>query len=499
MKGVNEERFSIITYMHERKLKEKVADTGTYAGSSCSIEKMVRLETGTRDNCSDLGEEASGQSAQEDVIFDQWVQDIRSELVTMKGRTEAEKQLYNETLNRAILGYEEDRGKLLAVIHDLVTKRRLTGMPPRTSGYTTLPEAIFAEIIGMNVLELVLKHKEGLEEIQVVGRQIFEVRGGSAIPSSYMLPSVRELERIQQNLVLFNNDMLNPRKRWAEVILRDGSRVTMTGFGFTAEPTLTIRFYTVKRFDLATLASAELATMNHHMEQMIRCLIRSYFNIVVIGPTNSGKTNLIKAIIAEMDHNERIITIESRFELNLKRDFPYKNIVEYEIDEEDPRHSGLQAFKLALRQSPKRICHAEIRDEDANLYVRACTRGHEGSITSVHVSELEDVPDAITDMCMLDGRGMDPLRLTKRITTFVTQIGMEMAIVHGKRKIVRIVEYRYENAEVCVTELAAYDKSTEEWKFPGKLSQPASRKISKADHEGYGLLMKLGFIEKEGE
>ncbi|MEC0269248.1 ATPase, T2SS/T4P/T4SS family [Paenibacillus anseongense] len=503
---MNEERFSIITYMHERKLKEKVVgagfEPGTYQAGNGSTEKMVGLESEHRDSCNDLGEGTGGmggQSSQEDVIFDQWVQDIRSELVTMKGRTEAEKQLYNETLNRAILGYEEDRGKLLAVIHDLVSKRRLTGRPPRTSGYTTLPEAIFAEIIGMNVLELVLKHKEGLEEIQVVGRQIFEVRGGNAIPSAYALPSVRELARIQQNLVLFNNDTLNPRKRWAEVVLRDGSRVTMTGFGFTAEPTLTIRFYTVKRFDLATLASAELATMNHRMEQLIRCLIRSYFNLIVIGPTNSGKTNLIKAIIAEMDHNERIITIESRFELNLKRDFPYKNIVEYEIDEEDPRHSGLQAFKLALRQSPKRICHAEIRDEDANLYVRACTRGHEGSITSVHVSELEDVPDAITDMCMLDGRGMDPLRLTKRITAFVTQIGMEMAVVHGKRKIVRIVEYRYENEEVCVTELAVYDKSTEDWKFPGKLSQPASRKISKADHEGYALLMKLGFIEKEGE
>ena len=124
---------------------------------------------------------------QGDALFNQWVQDIRSELVTMKGRTEAEKQLYNETLNRAILGYEEDRGKLLAIIHDLVSKRRLSDVPPRTSGYTTLPEAIFAEIIGLNVLELVLKHKEGLEEIQVVGRQIFEVRGGMAMPSAYIV------------------------------------------------------------------------------------------------------------------------------------------------------------------------------------------------------------------------------------------------------------------------------------------------------------------------
>lgn len=521
---MSEERFSIITYMHERKSEGAVVDLT----SSTELEKRrgsdygsVRTGFGAEQGgrtMGSVGEDEDGEGSprasvvmgavggerpelqmQGDALFNQWVQDIRSELVSMKGRTEAEKQLYNETLNRAILGYEEDRGKLLAIIHDLVSKRRLSDVPPRTSGYTTLPEAIFAEIIGLNVLELVLKHKEGLEEIQVVGRQIFEVRGGMAMPSAYSLPSVRELERIQQNLVLFNNDTLNPRKRWAEVVLRDGSRVTMTGFGFTAEPTLTIRFYTIKRFDLASLAAAELATMDKRMEKLILCLIRSYFNMVVIGPTNSGKTNLIKAIIAEMDDNERIITIESRFELNLKRDFPHKNIVEYEIDEEDPRHSGLQAFKLALRQSPKRICHAEIRDDDANLYVRACTRGHEGSITSVHVSELEDVPDAITDMCMLDGRGMNPLRLTKRITEFVTQIGIEMAVVDGKRKIVRIVEYRYENEEVCVTDLAVYDKSTDEWTFPGKLSHHASRKIVKYDNRGFALLRELGFIEKEGE
>jgi pilus assembly protein CpaF len=502
---VNEERFSIITYMHDRKTDGAAVGLSMESGKArkprLKLEDVELADTGTETGHSGGGErnERAEAQAQSDHIFTQWVEDIRSELVSMKGRTEAEKQLYNETLNRAILGYEEDRGKLLAIIHDLVSKRRLSDVPPRTSGYTTLPEAIFAEIIGLNVLELVLKHKEGLEEIQVVGRQIFEVRSGMAMPSPYMLPSVRELERIQQNLVLFNNDTLNPRKRWAEVVLRDGSRVTMTGFGFTAEPTLTIRFYTVKRFDLASLAAAELATMDSKMEKLLLCLIRSYFNMVVIGPTNSGKTNLIKAIIAEMDDNERIITIESRFELNLKRDFPHKNIVEYEIDEEDPRHSGQQAFKLALRQSPKRICHAEIRDDDANLYVRACTRGHEGSITSVHVSELEDVPDAITDMCMLDGRGMNPLRLTKRITEFVTQIGIEMKVVHGKRKIVRIVEYRYENEEVCVTNLAVYDKSTDDWTFPGKLSHHASRKIVKVDQEGHALLMKLGFIEKEGE
>ncbi|MGG1553780.1 ATPase, T2SS/T4P/T4SS family [Paenibacillus ferrarius] len=482
-------RFSMITYMHEHRYEEAVGEQG-HAGR-------------------ELGEFGSTQlgltpgpdlpAAGEDTLFTQWVHEIRGELVAMKSRSEIDKQLYNETLNRAILGYEEDRGKLLAMIHDLVSKRRLSGRPPRASGFTTLPEAIFAEIIGLNVLELIMKQREGLEEIQVVGQRIFEVRGGVARPSVHILPSLREVERIQQNLVLFNQDTLNTRKRWAEVVLKDGSRVTMTGFGFTAEPTLTIRFYTVKRFELSALASSELATLDSKMERLLRGLIQTYFNLVIIGPTNSGKTNLLKALIAEMDDNERIITIESRFELNLKRDFPHKNIVEYEIDEEDPKHSGMQAFKLALRQSPKRICHAEIRDDDANLYVRACTRGHEGSMTTVHVSELEDVPDAIADMCMLDNRGMDSTRLTKRITEFVTQIGIEMAVVDQKRKIVRIVEYRYEDGGVCVTDLAAYDKSTERWTFPGKLSHHASRKIQKSNLDTYKQLQDEGFIEKEGD
>jgi pilus assembly protein CpaF len=472
VKDVRNDKFSVLSYVHKRK------------GERPSSLKPEAAATAVSDS----------EQIAENLVFRQWIEDVRTELVSARGRSEEEKQLYNDTLNRAILGYEEDRGKLLALVYDLVAKRRLKELPPLTHNYESLPEAIFAEIIGLNVLELVLKNKEGLEEIQVVGRHIFEVRNGYALPSVHRLPSIKDLERIQQNLVLFNNDSLNPRKKWAEVTLRDGSRVTMTGFGFTSEPTLTIRFYTVKRFDLASLAHPDLNTIDPKMKDLMLCIIRAYFNMVVIGPTNSGKTNLLKAFIAEMDDNERIITIESRFELNLKRDFPQKNIIEYEVDEEDSKHSGQQAFKLALRQSPKRICQAEIRDEDANLYVRACTRGHEGSITSVHVNQLEDVPDAITDMCMQDGRGMDSARLTKRITEYVTQIGFEMAVVNKKRRVVRIGEYSYEKGEVRVKELAIFDALEQGWTFPGKLSESASAKIKHHDPSGYIKLQKLGWI-----
>jgi pilus assembly protein CpaF len=320
------------------------------------------------------------------------------------------------------------------------------------------------------------------------------VRNGLACLSPHRFSSLKEVERIQQNLVLFNNDTMNRKKRWAEAMLSDGSRVTLTGFGFTQEPTLTIRFYTVRQFRLEALCRPEFATISEMMKEILLVIIRSYFNIVIIGATNTGKTQLMKSMIAEMPDNERIVTIESRFELMLKRDFPEKNIIEYEVDESDVFHSSRQAFKLALRQSPKRIIHAEIRDEDANIYVRACTRGHEGSMTTVHVNELEDAPEAITDMCMLDQRGMNPERLVKRITDYVTQIGIEMAVVQGQRKVVRIAEFSYVQGEVRAQDIVRYDYLQHQWKLAGKFSAKAAHRIQKHDPQGYAKLKALHIV-----
>lgn len=406
--------------------------------------------------------------------FERLAGEIRTYLSAPRGMSEDERRQYSETLNRAVLGFTHEREQVLAVIEDRLIRLRIHSLPDFKHPYGSLAEALFAEVVGLNVLELVLANRSDLEEIQVVGDRIYEVRGGVAVLSVYRFGSVRDVERIQQNLVLYNNDRINPRKRWAEVMLRDGSRVTMTGFGFTSAPTLTIRFYTVRSFSLDALSKQPYYTLSAEMRRLLLAALKARYNIVFIGPTNSGKTNLMKAMIAELPDDERIVTIEGRFEMMLGRDFPGKNIVEYETSEEDDHHGAAQAFKLALRQSPRRIIHAEIRDDDANIYVRACTRGHTGSMTTVHANRLEDVPEAITDMCMLDGRGMNPERLTKRIAEYVTELGIEMKMVNGRRVISRIGEITREHGEVCVREWAVFDETQGDWRYPNAPSDRAA-------------------------
>lgn len=413
--------------------------------------------------------------------FDKLAEDIRSYLSAPRGITGEERRQYGETLNKAVLGFPHERTKVLAVIQDRLQSMRIHDDGWRHP-YATLAEALFAEVVGLNVLELVLAGKSGLEEVQVVGTRIYEVRNGKARLSGYSFGSIREVERIQQNLVLYNNDRITPRKRWAEVMLRDGSRVTMTGFGFTASPTLTIRFYTVQSFSLDALAGPACRTLNDDMSRLLGAVLKARFNLVIIGPTNSGKTNLMKAFIAELPDTERIVTIENRFEMMLGRDFPDKNIVEYETSEEDASHSAGQAFRLALRQSPERIIHAEIRDDDANIYVRACTRGHSGSMTTVHANHLEDVPEAITDMCMLDGRAMNAERLAKRITEYVTEVGIEMKLWRGRRVVARIGELVWHGGEVIVRDWFTLDEASGDWISPDSPSPRAANRLAAAGY-----------------
>ncbi|WP_127533908.1 ATPase, T2SS/T4P/T4SS family [Paenibacillus kobensis] len=396
--------------------------------------------------------------------FTRFADEIRAYLAAPRGMNEEERRQYGERLNRAVLGFAKEREHVLALINDWLMRHRIHELPEYSHPYETLAEALFAEVIGLNVLELVLAERSGLEEIQVVGTRIYEVRGGNPVLSRYSFSSVRDVERIQQNLVLYNNDRINPRKRWAEVMLQDGSRVTMTGFGFTAAPTLTIRFYTVQVFRLDALCRPGYETMNASVRSLLLQALQARFNLVIIGPTNSGKTHLMKSLIAELPDEERIVTLENRFEMMIHRDFPGKNAVEYEFDEDDAAHRSAQAFKLALRQSPQRIVHAEIRDQDANIYVRACTRGHEGSMTTVHANTLEDVPEAVSDMCMLDGRSMNPERLVKRIAEYVTQLGIEIRIVNGKRRICRIGEIGWKDGNVTVTDWVRYDEASGDWR-----------------------------------
>lgn len=135
-------------------------------------------------------------------------------------------------------------------------------------------------------------------------------------------------------------------------------------------------------------ALLHLLSAGDHLEFM-RLAVRSRKNILVSGPTGSGKTTWTKALIREIPSSERLITIEDAKELVLDRHANHVRLYYSKDDQGVARVTPKQLLECCLRMKPDRILLAELRAEEAFDYLRNVNSGHPGSITSVHATSAE--------------------------------------------------------------------------------------------------------------
>jgi type IV secretion system protein VirB11 len=127
----------------------------------------------------------------------------------------------------------------------------------------------------------------------------------------------------------------------------------------------------------------------HDYTAFMRLAVQCRKNILVSGPTGSGKTTWTKALIREIPADERLITIEDAKELVLDRHPNHVRLFYSKDDQGLARASPKQLLECCLRMKPDRILLAELRSEEAFDYLRNVNSGHPGSITSVHATSAE--------------------------------------------------------------------------------------------------------------
>ena len=127
----------------------------------------------------------------------------------------------------------------------------------------------------------------------------------------------------------------------------------------------------------------------HDYAAFMQLAVKCRKNILVSGPTGSGKTTWTKALIREIPADERLITIEDAKELVLDRHPNHVRLFYSKDDQGLARTSPKQLLECCLRMKPDRILLAELRSEEAFDYLRSVNSGHPGSITSVHATSAE--------------------------------------------------------------------------------------------------------------
>lgn len=120
--------------------------------------------------------------------------------------------------------------------------------------------------------------------------------------------------------------------------------------------------------------------------QLIKTWLEERKNILVVGPTSSGKTTILNALTLELK-NERLLVLEDTEEITVDPQKSAKLLTRSGGDTKPIELSDL--IKISLRLRPDRIIVGEVRGQEAKDLLLALSTGHSGSMCTLHASSAE--------------------------------------------------------------------------------------------------------------
>lgn len=186
--------------------------------------------------------------------------------------------------------------------------------------YGTLPEKrelreqIFHSIRGFDILEDYLKD-DSVTEIMVIGAsKIFIEKNGRMERTEISFSQEEEVYRLIDLMLAPTNRIVNEATPIVDGRLPDGSRVHIVLPPVSLDgPVITIR-----KFQKGGMTMGKLIAFGEfpsELAEILACMVKSRYNILISGSTNSGKSSLINALAEYIMAEERIITIEDSAEL----------------------------------------------------------------------------------------------------------------------------------------------------------------------------------------
>lgn len=166
--------------------------------------------------------------------------------------------------------------------------------------------------------------------------------------------------------------------------------------------------------------------------------VRGRRNILVSGPTGSGKTTFAKSLVELIPEEERLLTIEDTREFVV----PHRNVVHlvYSKDGQGLARVGpKQLLESALRMRPDRILLQELRDGTAFFFLRNVNSGHPGSITTVHADSAALAFEQLTLLVRESEGGRDlPREDIRALLHLLVDIVVQTRKVDGRFRITEV-------------------------------------------------------------
>ncbi|MEY9963386.1 pilus assembly protein CpaF [Streptacidiphilus sp. MAP12-16] len=334
----------------------------------------------------------AGDRGQEQALANTLRERVAARLVARSREREAEGTGLPESERRALgqrwLGEEWEFDTADRLMH---------GLPPLDAGVERRVLRLVEDaLFGLEGLQRLLDDP-GIENIDVVGcDQVFvryaDGRRSQVDPIASSDEALVELlrtvaARAGQEERRF--DRATPR---LNLNLPDGSRMFAL-MSVCDRPSVAIRRH---GFPDATLPQLRaMGMLTEASERFLRLMVRARRNAVVSGGTNGGKTTLCRALLAEVEPWEKLVTIEDTFELGVHLDGRHPNTVALQAREANLEGVGAidqaELVRWALRMSPDRVIVGEIRGAEIVPMLNAMSMGNDGSTSTIHASDSQQV------------------------------------------------------------------------------------------------------------
>lgn len=219
--------------------------------------------------------------------------------------------------------------------HGVIDRLRDCRLDGVSGGVSGIPEQFFRYGAG-NVAG-----SEGMHSYDSI---FVMLKGNTVRLSFFSFGSEQELRRVTKALLRYEaQGELSYYRPYMVNDMKDGSRV------FACRPPFSESWaFFVRKFDSAEEKKPEELIVGEGSEKIITALkyfVSGGLQIAITGPQGSGKTTLLKALVRYINPKYNLRIEESVFELWMRKEFPYRNILTFRETESVDLAEGLDAFR----------------------------------------------------------------------------------------------------------------------------------------------------------
>ncbi|WP_430592609.1 CpaF family protein [Humidisolicoccus flavus] len=344
-----------------------------------------------------------------------------------------------ERVRREGIDLSADAERTRALVTESVraySERSFAGIHEGIQDEATTTTQILAALTGFGPLQHLLDDPT-IEEIWVNhDTEVFVARGANNTKLDITLAR-GELADLVERMLAGTGRRTDLSTPFVDAALPDGSRLHVAS-GDVAGGSMSIN---IRKFSatIRTLAAlVELGSLSEEAAAFLQVAVSAGLNILVSGPTHSGKTTMLNALLSAGRQSDRVVTVEETFEL--APSVPdHVALQGRQASLEGAGEIGLRRLvKESLRMRPDRLVIGEVREAEALDLLIALNSGVPGMCT-IHANSAREALSKLSTLPLLAGRNIDSSFIVPTVAATVDLVIQCSTDGRGNRRVVESI------------------------------------------------------------